>query len=164
MKDAPRICAICMDAIEVDPGLRRRSKSGEGERRGFLKLGTVAGAAAARKSYSLAPCHLLFVSSRVFLFAWAGTLKGRCSLFSTTSIRRVSSDGSRSRCVVPLLTVFYAIDGCWLDRTSVHNADGRSHLCNIHTLRRLDAGCCTSHFAVSYPEILSYYIHIFGHT
>ena len=77
-------CAICMDAIEVDPGLRRRSKSGEGERRGFLKLGTVAGAAAARKSYSLAPCHHLFVSSRVFLFAWAGSLKGRCSLFSTT--------------------------------------------------------------------------------
>ena len=62
-------CAICMDAIEVEPGLRRRSKSGEGERRGFLKPGTVAGAAAARKSYSLAPCHHLFVSGRVFLFA-----------------------------------------------------------------------------------------------
>lgn len=58
-------CAICMDAIEVDPGLRRRrSKSSDGfggEKRPFF-LGTVAGTTAAKKSYSLAPCHHLFVS------------------------------------------------------------------------------------------------------
>ena len=92
-------CAICMDAIEVEPGLRRRSKSGEGERRGFLKLGTVAGAAAARKSYSLAPCHHLFVSSRAFLLAWAGSLTTPVR-FSAASIWRVWRDGWLSRCVL----------------------------------------------------------------
>ncbi|KAI0925008.1 hypothetical protein AcW1_006950 [Taiwanofungus camphoratus] len=65
-------CAICMDAIRVDPALRRRSKSGDKERGDLLGLGTAAGtrrsggilgavgATSARKSYSLAPCHHLF--------------------------------------------------------------------------------------------------------
>ncbi|OBZ78657.1 DSC E3 ubiquitin ligase complex subunit 1 [Grifola frondosa] len=64
-------CAICMDAIQVDPALRRRSKSsdgkeevigfglGSGGRRTGGILGVV-GASGARKSYSLAPCHHLF--------------------------------------------------------------------------------------------------------
>ncbi|KAH9905089.1 uncharacterized protein BXZ73DRAFT_111032 [Epithele typhae] len=58
-----------MDAIEVDDGMRRRrSKSRDGllggggsgaeERAGFFR--SVAGKGAARKSYSLAPCHHLF--------------------------------------------------------------------------------------------------------
>ncbi|KAH9928798.1 hypothetical protein B0H21DRAFT_814236 [Amylocystis lapponica] len=50
-------CAICMDAITVEPALRahRRAKSGDGE-----GLARRLGAVGARKSYSLAPCHHLF--------------------------------------------------------------------------------------------------------
>ncbi|KAI0351865.1 hypothetical protein OH77DRAFT_1486589 [Trametes cingulata] len=55
-------CAICMDAILVDPSLRRRSKSSDGKERPVIGraggiLGKVGGA---RKTYSLAPCHHLF--------------------------------------------------------------------------------------------------------
>ncbi|KAI8974598.1 hypothetical protein BD414DRAFT_498160 [Trametes punicea] len=55
-------CAICMDAILVDPGLRRRSKSTDGKERPVIGraggiLGKVGGA---KKTYSLAPCHHLF--------------------------------------------------------------------------------------------------------
>ncbi|KAI0666870.1 hypothetical protein C8Q78DRAFT_1057520 [Trametes maxima] len=55
-------CAICMDAILVDPSLQRRSKSTDVKERPVLGraggiLGKVGGA---RKSYSLAPCHHLF--------------------------------------------------------------------------------------------------------
>ena len=58
-------CAICMDAILVDPA---RSKEGEGKELplGGLGLGRTGllgkVGASARKSYSLAPCHHLFVS------------------------------------------------------------------------------------------------------
>ncbi|CDO68165.1 hypothetical protein BN946_scf184938.g17 [Trametes cinnabarina] len=55
-------CAICMDAILVDPSLRRRSKSSDGKERPVIGratgiLGKVGGT---RKTYSLAPCHHLF--------------------------------------------------------------------------------------------------------
>ncbi|KAI0644285.1 hypothetical protein C8Q79DRAFT_913528 [Trametes meyenii] len=55
-------CAICMDAILVDPSLQRRSKSTDAKERPVLGragglLGKVGGA---RKTYSLAPCHHLF--------------------------------------------------------------------------------------------------------
>ncbi|KDR80565.1 hypothetical protein GALMADRAFT_61277 [Galerina marginata CBS 339.88] len=71
-------CAICMDAITVDPLLRRRSKSldtrdewdDKGGRSGFRmgkSVGSVfnamqmgVGATSARKNYSLAPCSHLF--------------------------------------------------------------------------------------------------------
>ncbi|KAH9829949.1 uncharacterized protein C8Q71DRAFT_717557 [Rhodofomes roseus] len=57
-------CAICMDAIEVDPSLRQRRKSSDGKERGELGvMGGIASAhrlGSARKSYSLAPCHHLF--------------------------------------------------------------------------------------------------------
>lgn len=57
-------CAICMDAIEVDPALRRRSKSSDGKERGDLGVMGFAASAhrlgSTRKSYSLAPCHHLF--------------------------------------------------------------------------------------------------------
>jgi hypothetical protein len=65
-------CAICMDAIVVDPSLHR-SKDGEGKEKGekdhlkgrggllhAVQIGV--GATAARKNYSLAPCLHLFVS------------------------------------------------------------------------------------------------------
>jgi hypothetical protein len=64
-------CAICMDAIHVDPLLRRRSKSiDEAEYRerdhtvrsgGLLGVVQKGVGVTARKSYSLAPCHHLFV-------------------------------------------------------------------------------------------------------
>lgn len=50
-------CAICMDAILVDPALRQRpDEKGDGlaRRTGSLFVQS------ARKSYSLAPCHHLF--------------------------------------------------------------------------------------------------------
>ncbi|RDX47178.1 hypothetical protein OH76DRAFT_1558028 [Lentinus brumalis] len=59
-------CAICMDAILVDPSLQARSKSSDGKERPVIGLGiSRAGilgkvGASARKSYSLAPCHHLF--------------------------------------------------------------------------------------------------------
>ncbi|KAF6761571.1 hypothetical protein DFP72DRAFT_1041797 [Ephemerocybe angulata] len=72
-------CAICMDAIHVDPALRQRAprKSNEypEEKKSALGLGagssagagamssgllSAVGNASARKSYSLAPCHHLF--------------------------------------------------------------------------------------------------------
>lgn len=52
-------CVICMDAITIDPALRQRSdEKGDSLARrtgGLLAQG-------ARKNYSLAPCHHLFVS------------------------------------------------------------------------------------------------------
>ncbi|KAJ7155449.1 hypothetical protein C8R43DRAFT_884617 [Mycena crocata] len=71
-------CAICMDAIHVDPSLRRRPTSlddkSDWEKKGTSKRkprgGTAGGilnavqigvgSATARKNYSLAPCHHLF--------------------------------------------------------------------------------------------------------
>ncbi|KAF7308805.1 RING-type domain-containing protein [Mycena kentingensis (nom. inval.)] len=62
-------CAICMDAIYVDPSAHRRrtsldEKTGErtsGRRgRGGILDAVGVGAASARQSYSLAPCHHLF--------------------------------------------------------------------------------------------------------
>ncbi|KAJ7606163.1 hypothetical protein DFH06DRAFT_1251770 [Mycena polygramma] len=74
-------CAICMDAIVVDPSLRRRptsldaksdweKTSGKGTSKRKAKSGTAGGilnavqmgvgSATARKNYSLAPCHHLF--------------------------------------------------------------------------------------------------------
>lgn len=78
-------CAICMDAILVDPSLLPRSKSldekggwnvqagatgtpagkrksrGMGGLLGVMQKGV--GSATVRKNYSLAPCHHLFVSA-----------------------------------------------------------------------------------------------------
>lgn len=64
-------CAICMDAILVEPSLRRRNKStdehsewdtskekgGSGGLLNAVQMGV-----SGRKNYSLAPCHHLFVS------------------------------------------------------------------------------------------------------
>lgn len=74
-------CAICMDAIHVDPSLRHHSNEkddwdvkatgtsaakhkGRGGGAGGIILNAVqgVGGAVARKNYSLAPCHHLFVS------------------------------------------------------------------------------------------------------
>jgi len=72
-------CAICMDAIHVDPSLRRRPtslddksdwekttskrKTRGGTAGGILNAVQMGvGSATARKNYSLAPCHHLFVS------------------------------------------------------------------------------------------------------
>lgn len=60
-------CAICMDAIEVDASLRQRSgvedekEKERGRSSGFGRSGTLWAQAGVRKSYSLAPCHHLFV-------------------------------------------------------------------------------------------------------
>ncbi|KZT21185.1 hypothetical protein NEOLEDRAFT_1074064 [Neolentinus lepideus HHB14362 ss-1] len=57
-------CAICLDAILIDPLHSRRGRSGDGKEPGDLDLGgllnKVSRGAAGRKSYSLAPCHHLF--------------------------------------------------------------------------------------------------------
>lgn len=75
-------CAICMDAILLDSSLRRRSEDKierqmssskvnvKARTSGFLNAmqkRMVSGGAKARKSYSLAPCHHLFVSETLFL-------------------------------------------------------------------------------------------------
>nr|QIE48439.1 hypothetical protein [Trametes gibbosa] len=54
-------CAICMDAILVDPSLRR-SKSSDGKERPTIGRagGLLAKVSATQKTYSLAPCHHLF--------------------------------------------------------------------------------------------------------
>lgn len=73
-------CAICMDAITVDPpaGEKETSMSKdtawtgaiEGHPSGIFSVvhRNVVGAANMRKSYSLAPCHHLFVSLGYRLF------------------------------------------------------------------------------------------------
>ena len=73
-------CAICMDAIIVDPpaGERGSSVSKEAAWTGAIENNSggilsvmhrnVVGAASMRKSYSLAPCHHLFVSLHYGLF------------------------------------------------------------------------------------------------
>ena len=76
-------CAICMDAIVVDPSLRRRSQSGDGREKGrpaleAMGLGRTGllrkvAAGGGRKTYSLAPCHHLFVSSRKPDVSWLRT-------------------------------------------------------------------------------------------
>ena len=58
-------CAICMDTIEVDASLRQKS--------GNHGVGGLWAQAGVRKSYSLAPCHHLFVSNRSRIFALAFT-------------------------------------------------------------------------------------------
>ena len=78
-------CAICMDSILVDPALRQRPEEksdGLARRTGSLFVQS------ARKSYSLAPCHHLFVSSSL-------AMKGRillklCSSQHTACLERVS--------------------------------------------------------------------------
>ena len=66
-------CSICMDAIEVDPALRGRMDEKGGEGNGLSRHTTSLWAQNARKSYSLAPCHHLFVSFP-FLLSFIGTL------------------------------------------------------------------------------------------
>ena len=57
-------CAICMDAIIVDPALRQHvDEKTDGHSLARRTGGLLA--QGARKSYSLAPCHHLFVSPRV---------------------------------------------------------------------------------------------------
>ena len=56
-------CSICMDAILVDPSLRQK---GDDEKEQLLGLGRWGQAANMRKSYSLAPCHHLFVCVPLF--------------------------------------------------------------------------------------------------
>ncbi|KAI0071333.1 hypothetical protein K474DRAFT_1607089 [Panus rudis PR-1116 ss-1] len=51
-------CAICMDAIEVDPAIRPGMDDEKGHM--LAKTGGLWAKAGARKSYSLAPCHHLF--------------------------------------------------------------------------------------------------------
>ncbi|KAJ8489989.1 hypothetical protein ONZ51_g2566 [Trametes cubensis] len=55
-------CAICMDAILVDPSLRRRSKSSESKERPVIGRagGILEKVGGVKKTYSLAPCHHLF--------------------------------------------------------------------------------------------------------
>ncbi|EJF60599.1 hypothetical protein BD309DRAFT_958957 [Dichomitus squalens] len=53
-------CAICMEAILVDPSLRRRSKSSDAKERPAIGLPFLRKVTTARKTYSLAPCHHLF--------------------------------------------------------------------------------------------------------
>lgn len=58
-------CAICMDAILVDPVNSKRARSSDGKEPGDLDLGGLLnrvsrGASGGRKNYSLAPCHHLF--------------------------------------------------------------------------------------------------------
>ncbi|TBU30076.1 hypothetical protein BD311DRAFT_755258 [Dichomitus squalens] len=53
-------CAICMEAILVDPSLRRRSKSSDAKERPAIELPFLRKVTTARKTYSLAPCHHLF--------------------------------------------------------------------------------------------------------
>ena len=64
-------CAICMEAILVDPSLRRRSKSSDVKERPAIALQVPflkkVGTAKSKKTYSLAPCHHLFVSGLPFL-------------------------------------------------------------------------------------------------
>jgi hypothetical protein len=81
-------CAICMDSIQVDPSLRRRATSLDdksdwdkasvkGTSKRKTKGGTAGGilnavqmgvGTTARKNYSLAPCHHLFVSFSFLFF------------------------------------------------------------------------------------------------
>ncbi|KAI0334632.1 hypothetical protein GY45DRAFT_1269816, partial [Cubamyces sp. BRFM 1775] len=55
-------CAICMDAILVDPSLRRRSKSSDSKERPVIGRagGILQKVGGVKKTYSLAPCHHLF--------------------------------------------------------------------------------------------------------
>lgn len=64
-------CSICMDAIEVDSALRQ-SADEKNEGHGFGRHTTSLWAQSARKNYSLAPCHHLFV--RQFLKLMRGDI------------------------------------------------------------------------------------------
>lgn len=55
-----------MDAIQVDPALRQGTDE-KGDGSGFTRHTTSLWAQSAQKSYSLAPCHHLFVSSFTLL-------------------------------------------------------------------------------------------------
>jgi transmembrane E3 ubiquitin-protein ligase len=57
-------CSICMDSIEVDPALRARTDE---KSEGLSRHTTNLWAQSARKSYSLAPCHHLFVCCNLSL-------------------------------------------------------------------------------------------------
>ena len=59
-------CAICMDAIVVDPMLRQHNDEKSEGHSLSRRTGSLL-AQGARKSYSLAPCHHLFVSIGVCL-------------------------------------------------------------------------------------------------
>jgi hypothetical protein len=76
-------CAICMDAIHVERAEDAKGGVGVGAGRLLDRVsgsanvgGKVRGRSKARgnKSYSLAPCHHLFVSKTVipYLFLWSG--------------------------------------------------------------------------------------------
>ena len=57
-------CAICMDAITVDPALRQHAdEKSEGHSVARRTSGLLA--QGVRKNYSLAPCHHLFVSTHL---------------------------------------------------------------------------------------------------
>ena len=68
-------CAICMEAILVDPSLRRRSKSSDAKERPAIALQVpfLKKVATAKKTYSLAPCHHLFVSG---FSRWVTVMRG----------------------------------------------------------------------------------------
>lgn len=53
-------CSICMEVIEVDSSLKQNPDE-KSEARGLARHTTSLWAQSARKSYSLAPCHHLFV-------------------------------------------------------------------------------------------------------
>ena len=59
-------CAICMDAIAVDPALRQHADE-KGDAHSIARRTGGLLAQNARKSYSLAPCHHLFVRAPIVL-------------------------------------------------------------------------------------------------
>ncbi len=77
-------CAICMDAILVDPALRQRPDE-KNDGHGLVRRTGGLFVQSARKSYSLAPCHHLFV--RIFSDSWDILL----NLYVPYSIQLVSN-------------------------------------------------------------------------
>ena len=68
-------CATCVEAILVDPSLRRRSKSSDAKERPAIALQVpfLKKVATAKKTYSLVPRHHLFVSG---FFRWVTVMRG----------------------------------------------------------------------------------------
>ncbi|TCD68657.1 hypothetical protein EIP91_010178 [Steccherinum ochraceum] len=81
-------CSICMDAIFVDPSFRQK---GDDEKDQLLGLGRWGQAASMRKSYSLAPCHHLFVRPSLLSLPWlklSAHLCGAHNVKHTTCLER----------------------------------------------------------------------------